>query len=86
MLSELCMDEKSMRRKIEQYDFLIARGIDTQILRAKSVYDHYKEAPQLHIEDVDLLMKIIREKYPELFDTARHFFARTRSIRATCLL
>ena len=74
MLSELCMDEKSMRRKIEQYDFLIARGIDTQILRAKSVYDHYKEAPQLHIEDVDLLMKIIREKYPELFDTARHFF------------
>ena len=74
MLSELCMDEKSMRRRIEQYDFLIARGINTRILRAKSVYDHYKEAPQLHIEDVDLLIKIIQEKYPELFDTARQFF------------
>ena len=48
---ELCMDEASMRQTIEQYDFLIAKGIPVNALQAKSVYQHYKNAPELHIED-----------------------------------
>ena len=41
---ELCMDEASMRQTIEQYDFLIAKGIPVNALQAKSVYQHYKSA------------------------------------------
>ena len=46
---ELCMDEASMRQTIEQYDFLIAKGIPVNALQAKSVYQHYKNAPELHL-------------------------------------
>jgi len=70
---ELCMDEASMRQTIEQYDFLIAKGIPVNALQAKSVYQHYKNAPELHIEDLDLFLSIIREKYPELNDVAEKY-------------
>ena len=67
------MDEASMRQTIEQYDFLIAKGIPVNALQAKSVYQHYKNAPELHIEDLDLFLSIIREKYPELNDVAEKY-------------
>ena len=70
---ELCLDETSMRQTIEQYDFLIAKGIPVNALQAQSVYQHYKNAPELHIEDLDLFLSIIREKYPELNDVAEKY-------------
>lgn len=70
---ELCMDELSMRQTIEQYDFLIAKGIPVLALQAKSVYQHYKNASELHVEDLDLFLSIIREKYPELNDVAEKY-------------
>lgn len=74
VMQELGLNEQTMRSYIENYDFLIAEGIETKTLRAKSVYDHYRKAPELHIEDVDLFLAIIHEKYPELDETAEEFF------------
>lgn len=74
VMDELGIDEKTMRAHIEKYDFLIAEGINTKTLRAKSVYDHYDKAPELHVEDVDLFLAIIGEKYPDLYETAKDFF------------
>lgn len=71
--NELQMEEQTMRQCIEKYDFLIAKGIPVNALQSKSVYQHYKNAPELHIEDLDLLLEIIREKYPELTDTAERY-------------
>lgn len=71
--AQLRMDELSMRRYIEKYDFLIAKGIPVNALRSKSVYQHYKNAPQLHIEDLELLLDIIKESYPSLFYTAQKY-------------
>lgn len=71
---ELKLDEKSIQACVEKYDFLIAEGIPAKTLRAKSVYDHYDKAPELNIKDVDLFLEIIREKYPELHETAVEFF------------
>lgn len=67
---ELQLNGYSMRRCIEQYDFLIAKGIPVNALHAKSVYNHYEKAAELHIKDLEILLVIIREKYPELVDTA----------------
>ncbi len=74
VMEELHLNEKDMRSYIENYDFLIAEGIPTQKLLAKSVYDHYEKAPELHIKDVKILLEIIKEKYPEISDTAEAFF------------
>lgn len=43
-------------------------------MNAKSVYEHYKKAPELHIEDAELFLKIIDEKYSYLSETARELF------------
>ena len=72
---ELNFDETAMKKKIEQYDFLIAEGIPTKMLRAKSVYDHYRKAPELHEEDIEILLAILEEKYPDIADCAKEFFA-----------
>ena len=74
-IAELSLNEKNMQAYIEKYDFLIAKGIDTSFMNAKNVYDHYKKAPELHIEDAELFLKIIDEKYPYLSEIARELFA-----------
>lgn len=73
-VKELKLNEQDMQKKIEQYDFLIAEGIKTKKIRAKSVYDHYDKAPELHIEDVKIFLNILHEKYPELATVAEKFF------------
>ena len=71
-MDELAFNEKDMQAYIEKYDFLIAKGVATSCMNAKSVYDHYKKAPELHIEDIELFLKIIDEKYPYLSETAKN--------------
>ena len=52
----------------------MAKGIPIKQLLANSVYDHYEKAPELHIKDVKIFLEIIKEKYPEISDTAEAFF------------
>lgn len=73
-MEELHFNEKDMENYISNYDFLIAKGISTSSLGATSVYEHYKNASELHIEDVDLLLEIIKEKFPYLEETAEEYF------------
>lgn len=73
-MEELHLNETDMRSYIEQYDFLVAEGIQTKRLLAKSVYDHYDKAPELHIEDVKIFLSILHEKYPEIAEVAEEFF------------
>lgn len=73
-MQEMHFNEKDMRTYIENYDFLIAKGVPTGTMNAKSVYDHYEKAPELHIEDVTLFMEIIQEKYPYLSEATKELF------------
>ena len=70
-MKELHFNEKEMQADIENYDFIIAKGIATSAMQAESVYDHYKNAAELHIKDLDLFMDIIEEKYPYLTPYAK---------------
>ena len=72
VVKQLAMDSFHIRKRIEGTDFLIAKGIPTENLGGfTSVYEHYKAAPELHIDDLDTFMSIIDEDYPEL-STAMH--------------
>lgn len=73
-LTEMGLDAQNMRRQIEENDFLIAEGISTEVLHAKNVYEHYHNAEELHIQDVDILLSIIEEKYPGIWETAKSYF------------
>lgn len=73
-MQELHFNEADMRAQIEKYDFLIAKGVAASSMNAKTVYDHYKKAPELHIEDVELFLDIIKEKYPYLSESAKELF------------
>lgn len=70
-IEELHFNEEEMRADIENYDFIITRGITASTMRAENIYDHYNNAAELHIEDLDLFMDIIEEKYPYLTPYAK---------------
>lgn len=73
LFQTLCMGEKHIRRRVERYDFLIAKGIPVQALHAKSVYDHYKKAEGLRIHDLELFVKIVGRRFPQLAPAARAY-------------
>lgn len=69
----LCMDEETIRRRVEGNDFLIAEGIPVQALHARSVYDHYRRADGLHVRDLDLFLRILCRRHPYLAGAARSY-------------
>lgn len=73
-MEALHFNENDMRKCIEEHDFLIAKGVDASCMNAKNIYDQYEKASELHIEDVELLLKIIAEKYSFLSGIAENFF------------
>lgn len=73
-INELKLNEQSIHAKVEQYDFLIAKGIKTnKIGNAKNVYEHYKAAKSLDIKDVDIMLQIIDEKYSFISSAAHDY-------------
>lgn len=70
-MEELHFNEKEMQKDIENNDFIIAKGISVSTMRAENIYDHYNNAAELHIEDLDLFIDIISEKYPYLIPFAK---------------
>lgn len=73
-MEELHFNEADMRSCIERYDFLIAKGVDASCMNAENIYEQYRNAPELHIRDVELVLEIIEERYPYLSGTAKQFF------------
>lgn len=69
-IKELHINEKDIYDKVKDHDFLIARGINTKELKAKNVREHYENAPELNIEDFDIMMRVIEQKYPEIYPSA----------------
>lgn len=73
-LQELKLNEHDMRSVIERYDFLIARGVEASAMQADTIYNHYDNAQELYIRDVEIFLQIIKEKYPHMYETADAFF------------
>ena len=71
---QLGLDSDTMERVIRQYDCLVAKPVDVTRLGFSDVYDHYNKAEDLHIEDVDLLLSVIKDRHPKLYTTAEQYF------------
>lgn len=78
-IKTFCMNEKDICNKVEKYDFLIAKGIDTKKLNAKNVREHYGNAPELNIKDFDIMMQVIKQKYPNIYPSAEKYAEGTTS-------
>lgn len=59
--------DKEVLKLVSNYDVIITERKDISLMPEKyeSIYDHYARATLLHKKDMDTLIEIIEEKYPE---------------------
>lgn len=70
-LNKIGLDEARMRSVIERYDFLLpeqGKFIDGSTLRKQ-----YAASVQHHIEDLDCVLDILRERHPEMMGAANRY-------------
>lgn len=70
---ELNLSEESMRDLIKEYDFIIGAPY-----KGKTVYEQYESVPQLHIEDLDKCVEIIKRFYPEYLEATEKYLKEKR--------
>lgn len=71
-IDRIGMHDDNVREIVKGFDLITAKGVDTRMLNGSdSVYEHYSDSRALRIEDLDLVMEIIEEKYPDYKDAAR---------------
>ena len=58
------IDDETMRREIEGYDLVITeeKDITKMPVNDRTVYDQYKNGNQLHVKDLDIMSKVVKEK------------------------
>lgn len=66
-------NDNTIRKLVEEYDIITTSRKDVRKLppRYKSIYDQYSKASLLHIKDLECLLSIIDEKYPEYSEVAQ---------------
>lgn len=76
-IKEIKLDPVSMKKIITQYDVISVKGRKySQMQDEKSLMDVYHEygvAPFQHRKDLDLTLKILKQKYPEFVETADEY-------------
>lgn len=72
-IKKLFIDSAVMRSKIEKYDILTTRALDLKKVGIKSVYEQYKNGTYLNVKDLDILVSVIKDKYPEFFPYAKNY-------------
>lgn len=77
-IEKLSLDEESIYKKVTQYDVIAYEHADLKKVGVKSVYEQYKTGPKLFIKDLDCILEIIGQKYPEFSDAAREYINGTK--------
>lgn len=69
---KLCLTEETMVGKIKQYDIIATTPVNLKKLNKtlKSNYYQYAITPYQYAEDLDVVLDIIKEKYPDMYDSA----------------
>lgn len=64
----------TIKSVVEKYDIVTVEPWDVRNAGTKNTYDHYASSdPKLHIQDYELALNILREKYPEYTDTIEKY-------------
>lgn len=69
VLSECGYNDENIRRVISAHDVIVPIPEDMRV----PVYDHYRDAPNHRIQDLDLVIGIIKEKYPDYYPAAKRY-------------
>lgn len=80
-VSDIMLDEQTMTNLITKYDVIYPME---NPLRGNSVADHWKQ--NLVQEDLDLMVKIIMEKYPEFYDATREVLNSKESLHCNMFI
>lgn len=81
------LDEESMREIIEKYDVVAFKPLHLPDYGADSNYTAMKRSPDYHvITDVDLMLRVIDKRYPEIAPYAHKYFAGKKSWVYNCYI
>ena len=76
-LKEIKLDPTSMKNIITQYDLLSVRGRQYPQTQEedfhRDIYHEYGAVPFRHQKDLDITLKILKQKYPEFSETADEY-------------
>lgn len=76
-LHQISFDEPTMRKLIEECDFIAPTPVAAP--NGATVYEQYRESVGHHIEDLDTVMFIIQNRYPEIWPSAKRYLSQTKS-------
>ena len=75
-VNKLGLDEDTIQRAISSVDVVSVAAEDVfQLYGTHSVYEHYKNSPHHHIADLDLIVEIIKGKYPQYSDITQRYLS-----------
>lgn len=75
-VDKLGLDEETVQRTVSSVDVVSVASEDVfQLDGTDSVYEHYKNSPHHHIADLDLIVEIIKEKYPQYSDITQRYLS-----------
>jgi lipopolysaccharide biosynthesis glycosyltransferase len=82
------LNENSMREIIEDYDVILAEPIDlTQYSSLMTNYISMTRSPDYHnLDDMDIALSILKEKYPEMAKTADRYMKSNKSRLYNCFI
>ena len=73
-LEKLCLDENTIETIIPQYDVITLIPNSMKYLGAETVYKHAKDESPFHrIEDLDKIINIINNKYPDYSNATQKY-------------
>lgn len=71
-------DEQKITKIVSKYDIIAPVHVDLTKTEFSSVYDHYQKAPKLHIEDLDLMLDLIKKHAHKYYDAAINYVKGTK--------
>ena len=73
LFRQLGLSQQNMERQICSTDMIAAAGIPVSAMQAKNLFDHYGKARGLDVKDLYLMLDVIEEQYPALYETAKKY-------------
>lgn len=73
-LKQLGYDPLNITNLVNRYEVIAPVAEEMHV----TVFDHYRDAPKHHIEDLELALAIIAEKYPGYLEAAREYMQSTK--------
>lgn len=75
------LDDKSVKALVEQYDIVLPEIKDITVMpgHSKNIRQQYVSSGYLHEKDLDIMMDVLKEKYPDFYPYAISFMSGHKS-------